>query len=764
MKIYNRRNFIKSTALSVGALSLNPIGSMGYFSPKSFSQDSKIARTASRPFDPWLDEYCKIINPPEAEVWGGMWMWYPGQKTAHIHSSKLRNSMVRCTNMGYPGNFCQPNCQVFFRKQVTLNTDSEMRWRGPLSRIRMSIDGIERDITIRKIILNAGTHLIEVKVDFSESLPCILIEGEGLSSPYGWQTSLDQQSWIEPEFEDLFSCPYVLPDQKREVVVEIPVNSVISAINVIKAENGYVFSESGSLIIDFWHDEIGSLSFDAEGEGQIKINTGESLAEAIDTDPVNSEQLPIPEIELTSFSKPILTPERCIRFVHIRSTGPCTIKNLIFKASVTPVEYKGSFSCSDEELNKIWEAGAATIHSCMHDFYLDGIKRDALPWAADAVMGMFAGDCVFYDSIIARNSIVSQLLPLKTTAKDFGIIDYPTFLFLGFEHDYYVRGELAFPGRYKQNMYDLLDFYNSIQNKQGFISGKNFNNWGFFPDWSLTPETGPDRFGIPCYAQMLIMRSFEIGAYFARLFHDIDKAEKYSQIALKMRKSIIDVFWDNDKGVFLNGIDSTGKLDIRLTSFAQVWGILFDLVKPEKYKTIFDRVLDNPEREKLSLSLNQLFEGLVYAKAQRLESFLNRLKKVWGDILNEGYTRFPEDIRPWQNPDERLELYGRPYANSLCHVWAGATPVLALSRGVLGILPIGCGYSECIINPQMANLDWINGEIPVPSGKISLQLHKKEGGILTLPPKVNAILVGSKAENGKIKLAGPGTFHFKIFP
>jgi len=463
MITYKRREFIKSTAMFAGALSLVPIDNKLFFSPGTFLHDQREEEESSRPFDPWLDKYCKIIDAHEAEKWDALWMWYPGQKTAHIHSRRVHDAMERCNNMGYPGSFCQPVYYVFFRKQVTVNTDSEIRWAGPLSRIRMSVDGKEGDITSRRTILNAGTHLIEAKVDFSEGLPCILTEGTGLSSPDGWQTSIDQQTWIDPEFEILFSSPDFLPDNKREVIVEIPVYSVISTKNVIKTETGFVFSAGGSLIVDFWHDELGKLSFDTKGEGQLIISTGESAAEVQDTDQSHYEQKAIPAIDLAIVPKSVLTPERCARFAHIRSTGPCLIDGLFFNANVTPVEYKGSFSCSDLELNRIWDAGAATIHSCMHDLYLDGIKRDAKSWA-DAIMGMLASDCIFYDSTIARNSIVSQLLPVKPTGNDFGIVDFPAFTYLGFEHDYFVRGELAFIRRYKQNIYDLLDLYSNIQN------------------------------------------------------------------------------------------------------------------------------------------------------------------------------------------------------------------------------------------------------------------------------------------------------------
>jgi hypothetical protein len=271
MKTLNRRNFIKATSFGIGVCSFGVFESKGIPSIKQAVVSQSNDGNADRSFDPWLDKNCKIINHPGAKKWDGLWMWYPGQKTAHIHTRRVHDAMERCTNMGYPGSFCQPDYYVFFRKQVNVETDSEIRWAGPLSRIRMSIDGKEGDITSRRIILNPGTHIIEATVDFSESLPCVLIEGVGLSSPDGWQTSIDQQTWIEPEFEDLLSSPDILPDKKREVVVEIPVDSVISANNVTKTETGFVFSEAGSLIIDFWHDEMGKLAFDAAGEGQLDI-------------------------------------------------------------------------------------------------------------------------------------------------------------------------------------------------------------------------------------------------------------------------------------------------------------------------------------------------------------------------------------------------------------------------------------------------------------------------------------------------------------
>jgi len=756
----NRRKFLKNTALGAGALYFFPLNAS--LDESRFIQAVPLQMNEGlRIFDPWLDENCKKVLPETSEKWNSTWIWYPGQKTAHVNSRRVAEAVSRCRHIGYPGNFCQPVYYAWFRKKLMVSANSGIRWTGPTGRISFLVDGVEGDITNRTDIVEPGMHLIEMKVDFSRSLPCIMVEGEGFSDPEGWEVSLDQKTWKKPEWQHVVDEPGILPDSKHEIVVEIPVNRVVSTENVVVSDKGFNFSHGGSLIADLWHDEIGCIAFNAEGEGKLSFFTGESLLEVKETDPDKLEQQPIPEIGIDQIPRNYILPERCARYIQIKSTGTCIISNLHFKANITPVNYKGGFSCNDIELNEIWAAGAATIHSCMHDFYLDGIKRDALSWA-DAIMAIPAADCVFFDKEIANNSIISQLLPINASLKDFGIGDYPPFIFLGFEHDFLVRGDLTLLQNYQENLFNILDVYMSLQDEKGFISGKNFKTWGFFPDWSMTPETGPERKGIPCYSQMLIMKSFEVGGSIAEKLNLTRKAKLYKNAASKMRKQIRETFWDGAVGAFLNGIDSDGKLDKRTTSYAQVWGILFDLVKPEEYNTVFGKVLDNPERNTQSYSLNQIYECLAYAKAGRTGSFLNRLKLVWGGMLNDGCSRFAEDIRPWQSPAEKLTLYGRPFANSLCHVWSGAAPVLALSKCVLGIYSTAAGFSECIIKPQLAELEWIKGSVPTPTGNITIELTKLKGGMLTLPDKVKANLSGIATVEGKAQIVGPGTFSIVV--
>src|SRR5690349_10577514 len=99
----------------------------------------------------------------------------------------------------------------------------------------------------------------------------------------------------------------------------------------------------------------------------------------------------------------------------------------------------------------------------------------------------------------------------------------------------------------------------------------------------------------------------------------------------------------------------------------------------------------------------------AYAGAGRAESAVRRLKSAWLPMIQRGCHRFFEDIEPGKDAVAQLAMYGRKYAASLCHAWAGAAPIMAISRGVLGIEPLERGYKLCRVAPQKCGIVRVNG-------------------------------------------------------
>jgi hypothetical protein len=680
---------------------------------------------ADRPeiLDPLLDPRCTVRPQAQPLSWNADWIWYPGQLTAHLQADLAQKALARCANVGYPGRYRQAERHAAFRKSAELTSDTTIRWAGPSSRVRLLINGADIDVTRRSAQLRKGVVELLCEVDFAGSLPCLILEGDPFRSGAGWEASLDHVNWVKAESEPAFHCPGVLPDLAPELTVAIPPRNSGADFSV---------AADAPMLVDFGHDELGRLAFEVSGTGSLTVTVGESAQEARNANPRFFEQKALPPVALNDSMRTVQMPERCVRFAQFSSTGPAHVRALRLDARVSPVEYKGSFECSDPALNDLWRAAAATLHSNLHTFYLDGIKRDALCWW-DSLLVAEAGDAVFFDTAATRHSILSLTLPEKPSPGDLGIIDTPLYVMTATENDYLVRGDLSFAERYRDRLEGILTFFTSLQDANGFVDAHQVQPYGYFPDWSATAQSGPDPHGAPAYGQMLLMRAFEVGADFEKRLGDEAKSTAYRKQAVRLRSAIQERFWDPQRRAYLNGIDAKGQLDTRISRYAQTYAILTGLAPHAEWSHLIDSVLDNPKYRPANWSIGQQWEFLAFAKAGKIQPVVDRIKADWGAARRRGYVRLIEDIRPGNDEDAQLAMYGQPFGNSLCHAWAGSAVILALTRGVLGVWPTGPGYSTCRIDPQSCGIRFVRGTVPTPRGPITVEV---EGGRVdvSLPP------------------------------
>lgn len=691
--------------------------------PSSAAIAERLAADQPEILDPLLDPRCIVRPQAKPLTRDADWIWYPGQLTAHLQAALAQQALERCANVGYPGRYRQAERHASFRKSAELAGDTTIRWAGPSGRVRLLINGEDFDVTRRSAQLRKGFVQLVCEVDFAGSLPCLILEGGPFRSGAGWEASLDHVNWVKAECEPAYHCPGTPPDLVPELTVTIPPRNAGSDFNV---------AAGTPVLVDFGHDELGRLAFEVSGAGLLTVTVGESAEEARNADQRYFEQKALPPTALSGSMRAVGMPERCVRFAQFSSTGPAHVRALRLDARVSPVEYKGSFECSDPALNDLWRAAAATMHSNLHGFYLDGIKRDALCWW-DSLLVSEAGDAVFYDTAATRHSILSLTLPAMPSPGDLGIIDTPLYVMTATENDYLVRGDLGFAERYRDRLEDILKFFTALQDANGFVDAHQVQPYGFFPDWSATAQSGPDPHGAPAYGQMLLMRAFEVGADFETRWGDKAKSTVYRNQAAKLRTAIQKRFWDPQRRVYRNGIDAKGQLDTRISRYAQTYAILTGIAPRTEWGHLIDSVLDNHKYRPSNWSIGQQWEFLAFAKAGRIQPAVDRIKADWGAGRRRGYTRLIEDIRPGNDEVSQLAMYRQPFGNSLCHAWAGSAVILALTRGVLGVWPTGPGYSTCRIEPQPCGMRFVRGTVPTPRGPITIEV---EGGRVnvSLPP------------------------------
>ena len=712
-------------------------------------------------FDPSLDPNVTIVSRQPQEEWNSRYMWYPGQLAAFYQQQCARTSKERCVNVGYPGKFFAKNNHAWFRKEVRLKKESSLCWEGP-SDIVLYINGVKQSVSGKQAILPAGRSSLLFEVTTDDSLPCIILKGAGLENPDEWQVSMDKEHWTIPESAVVYNKPSVLPDASQDMTARIKPLQILPMRNAeMQGKDGVSIGKNGYVLIDFFHLEMGALTFQAKGKGTITVRVGETPEEALERDDKKLEQYPLAPITLSEEDSTITLPERALRYVSLECDKGAEITSLRFDALLWPVEHQMQFETDDDYVNNLFKMSSATLHTCMHRFYLDGVKRDFLPWSMDALVSTLAGDYLFGDQQVSKNGISIALMPLDPQKSDIGIPDYPLHALFGLKQNYLRFGDLATSLQYKDRIIQLLDFYASIVDENGFVHG-NYGDrqFGYTPGWST--YNGPARKGAAAYAQIMLYYNYVTGAYFADLWKESALADRYRKLARNLKKKIFEHFWDDDRKVFINGtMNDNVTVDKRISHHAQYWGILADIFPEEYYDNLFENVLPNLPNYYEVVSYEKGYEFLAYAKAGRIKELWDHIYGVFGDWMDQGHTRFPENFMMNASRARQLIFYNRPYGLSLCHGANGVPVVVGALNGLIGFSQSSMKTNEYTIRPELLHLKWIHSRIPVKEGYITMKLNAEGESIIDIPEGCTVSII-KKSSRKPLVLKKAGEYTFKL--
>ena len=715
----------------------------------------------TKEFDPSLDPNVTIVSRQSQEEWNSRYMWYPGQLAAFYQQQCARISKERCVNVGYPGKFFAKNNHAWFRTEVRLKKESSLCWEGP-SDIILYINGVKQSVSGKQVILPVGRSSLLFEVTTDDSLPCIILKGAGLENLDEWQVSMDKEHWTIPESAVMYNKPGVLPDAPQDMTARIKPSQILPMRNAeMQGKDGISIGKNGYVLIDFFHLEIGTLTFQAKGKGTITVRVGETPEEALERDDKKLEQYPLAPVTLSEEGGTITLPERALRYVSLECDKGAEITSLRFDASLWPVEHQMQFETDDDYVNNLFKMSSATLHTSMHRFYLDGVKRDFLPWSMDALVSTLAGDYLFGDQQVSKNGISIALMPLDPQKSDIGIPDYPLHALFGLKQNYLRFGDLATSLQYKDRIIQLLDFYASIVDENGFVHG-NYGDrqFGYTPGWST--YNGPVRKGVAAYAQIMLYYNYVTGAYFADLWKESALADRYRKLARNLKKKIFEHFWDDDRKVFINGtMNDNVTVDKRISHHAQYWGILADIFPEEHYDNLFENILPNLPNYYEVVSYEKGYEFLAYAKAGRIKELWDHIYGVFGDWMDQGHTRFPENFMMNASRARQLVFYNRPYGLSLCHGANGVPVVVGALNGLIGFSQSSMKTNEYTIKPELLHLKWIHSRIPVKEGYIVLKLNAEGESTIDIPAGCTVRII-KKIGKKPLVLREQGGYSFRL--
>ena len=498
-----------------------------------------------------------------------------------------------------------------------------------------------------------------------------------------------------------------------------------------------VLKPGAGIVIDFGVEITGSVELftpitKSKDMPAVRVRFGESVAETMadlgERGAQNDHALRDLTVKLPWLGKTTVGPSG-FRFIRIDNADPrINVELSQVRAILTlrDVPYVGSFKCSDERLNRIWETGAYTVHLNMQEYLWDGIKRDRLVWLGD-----MHPEVSVINSVFGYNEVVPKSLDMTrdvTPVKDWmnGISSYSMWWILIHEEWYLHHGNLAYLKEQQAYLTALLKRLATYVDADGSekLNGMRFLDWPTFNNKDAVHE------GL----QAMMTLTMESGARLCEILGDAETAGLCAATAKRLRGHV-------PKS---SGRKSPAAL-LALAGFRE---------PAEVSKNVL--IVDGPK----DLSTFYGFYVLnALAKAGDYDVALDFISQYWGGMLDFGATTFWEDFDlAWTKnagPIDELVAPGKKdlhgdfgahcyvgFRHSFCHGWAGG-PTAWLSKNVLGVTPVAPGFAQVRIDPQLGNLAWAEGTYPTPKGSIRVRHDRQADGsiksVIGLPEGIERV-------------------------
>ena len=643
------------------------------------------------------------------------WIWYPGDYEVWLSNKMQTRRTERGTFLPPFWKLDSHYVLMNFHKDFELANpeDAKLYVEGQYN---VSLDGK----TIRgypKIIhIPAGKHRISLKVYNQANVPAIFVQGNHLVSDTSWLVTYEDKEWIDAsgKTSDVSATKYLLAGSWDFTDPNVLPSTYHLPVEEHKAAS--ISRKPHSMFVDFGKETFGYIKLNGlKGKGRISLYFGESPEEAQDTarcelaDKIDVDQ---------NGGDFTFSGSRAFRYVTIYYDDNISINDVSMLYEYSPVKQRGSFKCSDDEVNKIWDVSAYTLHLNTREFFIDGIKRDRWVWSGDAYQSYLMNYYLFFDSPTVTHTLLALRGKDPVTSHINTIMDYTFYWFLGINDYYQYTGDKTFIEQNYPRMQSMMDYCLSRRDKDGLMQGLT-GDWVFI-DWA----DGLSKQGEVSFEQILFCRSLETMAQCAKIAHDDAGAEKYVAIAANLRTKIFSYYWNEQKHALVHSrID--GKPTDNVTRYANMFSIFFNYLDDAKKQDVKKYVLLNNDVPKITTPYMRFYELESLCAMGEQSYVLKQIKDYWGGMLKLGATTFWEEYNPAKSGADVYAMYGRPYGKSLCHAW-GASPIYLLGKYYLGVKPTSPGYKDYLIEPNLGGLQWMRGTVPTPNGDIKVYVSTKQ--------------------------------------
>jgi hypothetical protein len=427
---------------------------------------------------------------------------------------------------------------------------------------------------------------------------------------------------------------------------------------------------------------------------------------------------------------------RYLMVVFRNVPDPVSVESISLNSYNYPAQRKGSFECSDSQLNNLWKACIDTVYLQMEDTLVADAVRERRVFTLDGGHGLWPIWAGFGD--VAISDWYFRLITRGTTLDGMLRESYPGTEREGIDdlHDY--KDAIVYENPVVQNIpqgglfvatlfgeyYQYFgkqklaeDIYPALANLAKWFA-KETDDTGLaynLPYWNWVDYVKTDMRGANFETNALYCRTLEVLAQIGEALGKGDEASGWRNRAQKVKTSLRKSHWNDQQQLYVDSV-LDGKQSETITETANGMAILWGIATQEQTRQIVHRLADPKTGMVRSSPLYFAYtlEGLI--KAGAIEMALEQMRDRYAAMV-----AYSDNPTLWESWDHS------PGSGTSIAIQGSAAPAWILSRHILGIAPQGAGFQECRIEPETAGLSWARGVFPSVRGDIKVDWKKAAG-------------------------------------
>ncbi len=434
-----------------------------------------------------------------------------------------------------------------------------------------------------------------------------------------------------------------------------------------------------------------------------------------------------------------------MRYIYLLvhgASGKVALNHFAIKEDLYPWQSGASFKCSDEALNRVYQACIRTVALNSRDSFTDCPTREQRAWVGDSVVHQMVHLATNPDWRLAWHYLTlgnspryDGILPMSVAGEieatgGVTIPDWSLHWVHGVYNLYRFTGDWERVKAFMPSVERVLRWYQPFQAANGQL--KDLVEWNLV-DWASISTL--DTTGVISALWARGLREFSEMA----VWLEEKSSQRWADGVYAKIKAGFEIFWDEARGSYVDHVVE-GKQMPEMTQLGGALAILADLAPKERWSRIIATITDpaslvvkswiggagDYSTERMEKQLHGIYEPdwIVHQQVVKVEPFISYT--VHDAVAKAGFAgRLPELCRSWLvfltgGYDTIGENWGW---GTHVHGWS-CTPTKDLVFYVLGITPAQPGYTVARIAPRLGDLAWVEGTAPTPHGLIHVRAEK----------------------------------------